>query len=624
MYISAFTQVKYSKNEINIQKFDQCQNISMDTAFVFLKKLHQENLKQKDNKFIANSLYLYGKYYFLQQNFINSIIYLNQSEKFALKSNDKETLSYIYNIRGLINYQNGNNAKALEYYQKGLKLTEINNFNKVKSMILLNLGTIYSVEKDTINYIKSLKKCIEISKNEKLFGNLSKAYVSLAQYYLIKNPKETNRLLQLALQQAKIDKNFYLQLDIHINLVSLFLNENKLELMYYQLKKAEEIQLLLNDFNKLFFIYFNYGSYYNEKNNYIESKKYYLKALEISKSTNIPPDRIVSLYKNLAEIYEKFEDYKEANFYNKSYQTLNDSIFTLEKNKIFTELHTKYEVEKKNLKINLLNKNNQIIKNRRNFIIYVASFIFIILIILIILYKNKIKIEKIKSESKQKNYENEIALIHKKKELSEIRAKYQGQNNERNRLSKEIHDGVGGSLAGLRLQLSQVNEELNSEKIEKIISQLTAIFKELRAISHNLNLNYIEETDLKKLLSDFITSYTSDNSLNIQLNIYPDDALFNINKNLKVNLYRIFQELLINTKKHANAKNIEVTITHHENFLNIIYEDDGIGFDIFKNKNGIGLNNIKERILLFNGEINIESVENSGLSVIINVPKNYE
>ena len=624
VYANINAQTKYDKNEHDINQFDQYLNFGLDSTLVFLNHLHQENLKLKQKKWIANSFFLYGKYYYLQQNFTTAIQYLNHSEKWAKSCNDAPTLSYVYNIKGLINYSNGNNAKALEFYQKGLSISDKNNLYKNKAMILLNLGSVYSIEKDSINYLNNLKECIKTARAKKINTILSKAYVNLALYYLNKNPKEAKKLFQLALNESIANKDVKLQLNIHINLSNLYLDENKLQSMLYHLDKAKKLQTILSDSNALFYIYFNYGAYYREKNNSINTINYFLKALQISKTSNIPPDRIIAIYEELAESYENNKQYKEANFYHKKFRTLTDSVFTVEKNKIFNELHTKYEVDKKNLKIDLLHKDNLLIKNRRDFIIYLSLFIFIILVIVLLSYKNKIKFEKIRSIEKQKNYENEIALMNKNKEINEIKAKYEGQNNERNRLSKEIHDGVGASLAGLRLQLSQVNEELKNKQISTINNQLTNVFKELRAISHNLNLNYIEENNLNKLLKELIQNYAIDKSMTIKLNVFPDDALNNINKNLKINLYRIFQELLFNTKKHAKAKNIEISITHHDNFLNIIYEDDGIGFKEHYKKSGIGLHNIKERISLFNGDLNIESIENKGTTVLINIPNNYE
>lgn len=610
-----------SDNQINqyLKKFENYLYSNSDSSFYYVNRSYRKSVDLKDNKLIAECLAQLGRYYFINEEYSKSENILQNAEKYAINTNSDKTLSTIYNFKGLIKHIKGENSEALVYYHKAFDLAEKTEFYENQTKILLNLSGLYLIQKDTLRCLENLEKCINISSDKKVLNSLTKALMNSAILYTVKNPEEAKRLYNLALVQAKADNNLKTQLEIHINLSNLYLNDNQFEFVLEHLIKAEKIQKIINNDSESFYIFYNYGAYYFEKNNFRKAVDFYLKSLQIADSNYIPPDRINSIYNSLSVAYEHLNQYKEANIYYKKQQKLSDSIFTLEQNKLFNDLQTKYEVDKKNLKINLLKKDNQLVRNRKNLILVVSVLTFITLIIFAQMLRNKIKIEKIRNIEKQILHDNEIALLNKEQEIKQIKAKYDGQNNERVRLSKEIHDGVGATLAGLRLQLSQTNDELKNSKIEYITHQLGSVFKELRAISHNLSLNYIEEKSLYELLVDLAEKYRN-NSFIVHVMIFPEDALSGIDNFQKINLYRIFQELLFNTEKYAKAKNVVISITNHDSYLNIIFEDDGIGFDNKKITKGIGINNIKERISLLKGNIIFETQINKGTTVLINIP----
>lgn len=622
LFCNSLVQAQLGKQQVktSINKFEQYINSDIDTSYYFLKKAYKESLLLKNNELIAESLYNFGKYYYVKDNFYKAEEHLKKAEQFAVKTNAKEVLSSIYNLQGLVKYVNGQNVEALKLYHKAYALAEKSDLYENQSKILINLGGLYLSQKDTTRYFESLNKCVDLAKEKKIKGLLSKAYVNLAIVKSDKNPAEAEELYKLALKSAISENNLALQLQIHINLSDLYLEKNLLNLVYDHLKQAENIQERVQNTSLLFYIYYNYGSYYFERNQNNLALNYYLRALKVSRESSTPPDRVLALYKKLSETNEKTNKFEEANEFYKKYHKLSDSLFTAQSNETFQDIQAKYEVDKKNLKISLLSKDNQLVRNRRNLVIYISILVFITLSTFLLMLRNKIKTEKIRNKEKQILHQQELAILHKEQELQQIKAKYIGQNDERNRLSKEIHDGVGATLAGLRLQLSLVNEDLKNSRIQSITNQLSNVFKELRQISHNLSLSYIEEKQFKILLIELVEKYKKEKIFDVQLYIYPKDSIININNTLKVNLYRIFQELFFNTAKYARAKNVLISITKHQEHLNIIFEDDGIGFDTAKTKNGIGISNIKERVKLENGEFTIDSKINFGTTIIINIP----
>ena len=222
-----------------------------------------------------------------------------------------------------------------------------------------------------------------------------------------------------------------------------------------------------------------------------------------------------------------------------------------------------------------------------------------------------------RSQFQKKLNLQEKEKILKEQELKEMSALINGQNIERNRIAKDLHDGVAGDLAGIKLLLAKENTYLKNENLQKIQENLSEVFQEIRKISHNLSINNIKEKTLKNLLSDLKDSYQQRNEFSFDVYIYPENAIDDLDEIKKLNIYRILQELLHNISKHAKATEVELSINRHHNDINIIIVDNGVGFDV--HKKGIGLKNIEERMKIISGEMNIQSEMNKGTSVIIDI-----
>jgi signal transduction histidine kinase len=139
-------------------------------------------------------------------------------------------------------------------------------------------------------------------------------------------------------------------------------------------------------------------------------------------------------------------------------------------------------------------------------------------------------------------------------------------------------------------------------------------------ISHNLSSNYITDRDLEQLLLNLITSYENRKEFEIEMIVFPENSLCKLDQNVKLQLYRILQEMFTNISKHAKAKQVKINITNHPDALNIMIEDDGVGFQNTLDR-GIGLKNIEERLDTINGHLIIESEVGKGSLFIIDVTK---
>ena len=214
-------------------------------------------------------------------------------------------------------------------------------------------------------------------------------------------------------------------------------------------------------------------------------------------------------------------------------------------------------------------------------------------------------------------------------ETESIQSIIAGQENERRRIGREIHDGIGPLLSYSKLELDafldeyvEQNNDIPDEKLVNIRNTLDSITNDLRNLSHHLMPRLLEEFGL----------YSAFNSLTIRLNnsikskveFYCNiDSEDRFDGDLELNLYRCGQELINNAVKHAKASEILVQVIKHEHSIILMVEDDGIGFEQnVKNMDnyGIGLTNIETRVRTFDGTFIIESLENKGTTASIEIP----
>lgn len=197
-----------------------------------------------------------------------------------------------------------------------------------------------------------------------------------------------------------------------------------------------------------------------------------------------------------------------------------------------------------------------------------------------------------------------------------------GQEMERRRLAKEIHDGVGPNMSTIKLQIDAIKRKSQSEKmikdLEEINSAISSIASDIRQISHDLMPSSLIDFGVVTALSNFAKriSDASDIEVHYQSNI--EDG--HLTKEYELNIYRIIQELVNNALKYSQCKNIEISLRKDGANINILVQDDGVGMSIASYVEGNGLFNIKTRVQSLHGELDIDSQEGRGVTAHIGLP----
>lgn len=200
----------------------------------------------------------------------------------------------------------------------------------------------------------------------------------------------------------------------------------------------------------------------------------------------------------------------------------------------------------------------------------------------------------------------------------------EGQENERMRVSQELHDGLGQLFTAIKLNIQQIQNNPSSldaslkEQISTLETRIDQAITEVKNISRNLMPDVLWHFGLKPAVEDFIEKLNSSTDVNISLELVDMDI--RTDSESEQALFRVCQELVNNSLRHADCENVYVQLINHSDSIMLMVEDDGKGFNPNVISEGFGLHNIKSRIELINGTVEIDSSAGTGTVTTIEVP----
>jgi len=258
-----------------------------------------------------------------------------------------------------------------------------------------------------------------------------------------------------------------------------------------------------------------------------------------------------------------------------------------------------------------------------------AKILGIILLVISVTY-TAISVTKRKAENKRKNLEFEIALqkeelekqnyqkLYHESQLNIIKEKIKGQDEERTRIARELHDGIGGNLVGIKLMVEEICKNPQKNGLDHLIKVVSDTLDEVRTISHNLMPPEFNRVSLSNVLTQYVDKLNMASDKKFTIQFLPKNGCDLIAENIQIEVYRILQELCSNTLKYSDATDINIQLSKFDGTLNIIMEDNGSSFNY--SNNGIGYRNITERLKLLNGIFEKNSCEASGNVYHITIP----
>ncbi len=223
------------------------------------------------------------------------------------------------------------------------------------------------------------------------------------------------------------------------------------------------------------------------------------------------------------------------------------------------------------------------------------------------------------------NIQERIDSLRKQNESKVLSAIIRTEEKSRQEFSKELHDGLGPLLSGVKMSVSAIDktkiDSSNLEIIERTEQNIDEAITAVKEISNNLSPHILKNFGLNKAVETFTDRFSSRENLDIRLSSNIEKKRFDYDT--EIFIYRIICELIANTIKHASATKIDINIFYRKNELELIYSDNGIGFDVEaaeSESSGMGLSNIHSRIKSLDGSIDIFSHPEEGFNLKIIVP----
>lgn len=480
-------------------------------------------------------------------------------------------------------------------------------------------------------------------------SNLSYAAINLANLYTEFNPEK-------AMEYAQLANKVSLETGDAIHIASSFgiLAELAIQNKHYDLAKSYFLKASMEigkspvrNHNIELSILESLSRISEEQGNYKEALVYYKSYVDKYKSvydqeklditkrleSQFEKERQEQKYIKLQlESDKKAQEIKLINILRAQREQVYNNLKLVEENQRerlkFSELESeKKEQQLRLAKLETRQKNNDInnykkllaFKEKINTYYTIFIVIFIILILLLLYaYKQRAK------SMKQRDELHALAMEKEKQnsKISTLTALLEGQEKERGRLARDLHDGLGGLLSGTKHQLSYLDphqSENIEEGISKSIKQIDGAVEELRRVAHNLMPDLLVKYGLEVAIQEF-ASRISNSALDIHTEFI--NYRNSLSEEKQLIIYRIIQELVNNAIKHANASEIIIQISQEENVLNLTVEDNGKGFDhkSLNVKKTAGFHNIESRVQFLKGTMNIISELNIGTSIELQIP----
>ena len=196
-----------------------------------------------------------------------------------------------------------------------------------------------------------------------------------------------------------------------------------------------------------------------------------------------------------------------------------------------------------------------------------------------------------------------------KNRISTKRQLVDGLENERRRLSRELHDGIGPLLTSLKFYIE--NRIDNKQQKQEMIKILDGTISEIRLMSNALMPSTLDDFGVGVAITNFVDHIKKTSGISIEFEDLTKETDSKITKTQAINLFRIAQELINNALKHSKSRNIRISLSEFDDFVSLFYFDDGVGFDLKRVKLGSGIVNIKERVEICNGQILMKSKQGS-------------
>jgi len=568
---------------------------------------------------------------------------------------------------GNIQYDRGDYLHSILNYEKAIVC-----FNKTKALkkirlryeglVLNNLGALYALLNDLETahsyYTRSIKQLEGLKDSAGIaiaYFNISYIFSDIKEWgrakeHLVKSLAYLNdkkkpdvsmpnicRLITacLALSQGKEARSYLRRIEVVSNL-----NIDHLSKSYYhnalgqckrgnndlhgaigELTQSYREAILFNDPYFIADVAHELSLTFRRQKNYVECERYLNIYLRLAKAFDYKP-MVTEAYNDYSELERIKGNLIKALEYKTEEQLYADSLVRAHNHARIFLVDAKFEANKKEQEIIKLQKEKEIqalLIREKTSLLYTGLGVFVFFCIAaLLIYRNVAQKQKIAEQNELLN-EERIKTLEKDNQLLVADSILKGQEEERRRMAKDLHDGLGGLLSGVKFSLlnMKTNMILNAENVlvfERSLDMLDHSINELRRVAHNMMPEALIKFGLVQAVNDYCDALNKTGIFKIDFQTV--GMAKRISDSSEIIIYRIVQELLNNVAKHANASKVLVQISRHDSHLSITVEDNGHGFNVAQQTQGAGWLNIRSRVEYLRGKVDLLSSA-KGTSVAI-------
>ncbi len=527
-----------------------------------------------------------------------------------------ELISLYYNNMAVPYSHQGKYEQAMSYYYKALHALKDQHGDTSRKLALLlnNIGATWLASKQYDKALEHLEEGTEAALRTNREDLLSSIYLNIAACYGETDDwAKFDHYIRKALMWSLKTGNAEMQKRILTNAGTSLSDRGMPEKAIVYLEQARSYGLQDPYYAQLV-PYKNIGIAFYRMQKYPEAERYLLQALELALQLGISDNLLGDIYTGLTDVYTAQARHDKALDYQKAYSQLRDSVYRTERQAMVNQLEARYRTAQKDKTIArnnlLISRQNAAIKTGRIWMGSIVCGVLLASCFLFVLYRNRqrLQVEKIRN-------------LQQEQELAELKAQIKGEEKERVRLARDLHDGMVGQLAAIKMNFGMMAEILPGlgarPEFRKVLQQLDDAAKELRKTSHNLMPDIILQEGLLEAVRSFCVKTASTSGL--QISIHLSGSLPELIVDFELAVYRIIQELVQNMLKHAGATQALVQINCHDPVFIVTVEDNGHGFspEKFEHGSGMGLKNIRARVKTFDGAVYMNPVSETGTSISI-------
>lgn len=615
--ILAFQLLLAQDEKVSYKAFGYTPNPIDKSLYTALQNAKDETAKMYFIDSIAQIHVLYGN--------TDSILYYGKYLNNQAASLDKEKITELtflaksYLILGLGNTQKGLLDQATKEFVGGINLI-VDEQSPLLHKLHLGLARVYMFKGEYEKSSSLLSEVLSNAKDEKILG---KCHIYIADIQFSKN--------EIAKARKSYDTavNFLKKSAAKKELLYIKLQLGRLDVSYKNYERAlTQLESVKNNALEQHFYDLHIDAVLEIGNIYTATENYQAANMVLNTAyVNAVQWERLELQKKIINQLRKVlvlqGDYKNAYNIMTQYLAVSNDIIRNQKSEQIKELEIRFETVKKEKEIYALQQDQQLKeaaierqKTIKNAILIGFLVLLVPTIALLIVYYQKLQAQSQLNAQQEELNRQKMTALKNEQELQVIKTAVAAQHKERQRIAQELHDQIGGNLAAIKLQLGD-----GSQAERSIKKQLDDTYRQVREISHDLIPKAISDDMLTHLIQNYLVNINeSSRETVLKFYPYPKEEINNLPEPIKVEIFSIIKELVTNAIKYARAKTVNIHLTLYENTLNLLYEDNGKGFNTTIVNKGIGLKNMSNRIKKLKGTIQIDSSKDRGTVITLEIP----